>query len=105
MNSRVIPRIQGLFSFIVSVPLFAYLIRDFPARFPEVALFVFDRHRQLSYAAARRLVDLRLQPLDLAASCCRPGRGGVRGGVASFFSEVIVQRRAAVSMRSVPLSS
>lgn len=98
------------FSFIVfGFLFFAYLIRDFPLeRFPEVALFIFliviadtaqialPRGGASIYASS---------PLDLAAiMLLGPAAAVFVEAVASFFSEVIVQRRAAVKYAfNVPL--
>lgn len=89
--------------------LFAYLIRDFPLqRFPEVLLFAF-----LIVVADSAQITLprggasiyASSPFDLAAIVLLgPSAAVLVEAIASFFTEVIVQRRAAVKYAfNVPL--
>jgi putative nucleotidyltransferase with HDIG domain len=89
--------------------LFAYLIRDFPLqRFPEVLLFAF-----LIVVADSAQITLprggasiyASSPFDLAAIVLLgPAAAVLVEAIASFFTEVVVQRRAAVKYAfNVPL--
>jgi len=98
------------FAFIIlGFLLFAFLVRDFPLqRFPEVLLFAF-----LIVVADTAQITLprggasiyASSPLDLAAIVLLgPAAAVLVEAVASFFSEVVVQRRAAYKYAfNVPL--
>jgi putative nucleotidyltransferase with HDIG domain len=98
------------FSFIVAgFLLFAFLIRDFPLhRFPEVLLFaliiVVADTAQITLPRGGASIYAS-SPLDLAAIVLLgPPAAVLVEAIASFFSEVIIQRRAAVKYAfNVPL--
>jgi putative nucleotidyltransferase with HDIG domain len=98
------------FTFIVSgFLLFAYLVRDFPLpRFPEVLVFalliVIADAAQITLPRGGASIYAS-SPLDLAAIVLLgPAAAVFAEAIASFFSEVVVQRRAAVKYAfNVPL--
>jgi len=98
------------FGFIIlGFLFFAYLVRDFPLpRFPEVLLFAF----MIVLADTAQITLPRggasiyaSSPLDLAAIVLLgPSAAVLVEAIASFFSEVVVQRRAAFKYAfNVPL--
>ncbi|HEX5131215.1 MAG TPA: HD-GYP domain-containing protein [Candidatus Krumholzibacteria bacterium] len=98
------------FAFIVAgFLLFAYLVRDFPLqRFPEVLLFalmiVIADTAQITLPRGGASIYAS-SPLDLAAIVLLgPAAAVFVEAIASFFSEVFIQRRAAVKYAfNVPL--